>query len=104
MKCPRRFINAADDADHWRDDGTCSYCGSLNPERVLELAENGVGITPTDKDYKIYLAGVNKFYFQHFTKEHMLKFIDLWNAGSLKLAYPGYFYVLPFFIHIEEKE
>ena len=41
MKCPKRFLNAADDADHWRHDGTCSYCGSLRPERFLELADFG---------------------------------------------------------------
>lgn len=101
MKCPKRFINAADDADHWRHDGTCSYCGSLRPERFLELVDSGVQIEPTDKDHKVYIGG-KKFYFQHLNKDQMLAFIELWNEGTLNLAYPGYFYVLPFFIQVED--
>ena len=102
MKCPKRFLNAADDVDHWRHDGTCSYCGSINPDRFLELAEAGVTITPTDKDHKAYIGGTNKFYFKHFTKDHMLRFIELFNQQALVLDYPGYFYVLPFFIQVED--
>lgn len=38
-----------------------------------------------------------KFYFQHLSIDQRKRFVDLMNAGSLKLAYPGRFYVMPFF-------
>ena len=39
----------------------------------------------------------DKFYFQHLSDEERTRFIDLVNAKTMKLAHPGYFYVLPFF-------
>ena len=58
---------------HWREDGTCSYCGSINTDQLFKAIEDGVEIGPTDKSYKIYLngkdapivSGACKFYFQH---------------------------------------
>lgn len=38
-----------------------------------------------------------KFYFQHFSADEQQRFIDLLNAKKLNLAYPGHFYVSPFF-------
>lgn len=38
-----------------------------------------------------------KFYFQHFSVEQQLRFIEMLNAGRIALGYPGYFYNLPFF-------
>ena len=29
------------DATHWRDDGTCSYCGSINPEQLFKAIDDG---------------------------------------------------------------
>lgn len=62
MLCPRRpadpghvfkFLSAEDD---WRDDGSCSYCGSMNPDTLMERLEAGtVSIGATDKNYKIYV-------------------------------------------------
>lgn len=116
----------------WREDGRCSYCGSIKPERLFECIEAGAEITPTDKNYKIYVdsteaapltmtyrncpkdatcTGPNdcthwvteptsrgKFYFQHLDEAGMNRFIEMLNAKRMKFAYPGYFYVPPFFI------
>jgi hypothetical protein len=35
---------------------SCSHCGSLNPDRFMELAREGWEIGPTDKNYKAYLG------------------------------------------------
>lgn len=35
---------------------SCSYCGSLNPARFMELVDAGWWVDPTDKAYKAYLA------------------------------------------------
>ena len=62
MKCPRRIEGAVfkfnDQEDEWRkSDNTCNYCGSLNPDMVMARLENkDVEITPTDKNYKIYVG------------------------------------------------
>ncbi len=40
---------------HWREDGTCSYCGSLSPALFFEAIKNGCELGPTDKDYKVYV-------------------------------------------------
>lgn len=40
----------------WREDGSCSYCGSLNPDTFMARLEAGdVETIPTDKSYKAYL-------------------------------------------------
>ena len=101
--CP---VSAADGMDApltWRDAGvyrTCSYCGSLHPDVFMDLCKQGVELTPTDKDYKVYVshAGTSKFYFEHLPKEQKLEFLAMLNRGELKIAYPGHFYVLPYFI------
>jgi hypothetical protein len=59
--CPRRSEAFRDQQiegspDVWRDDNTCSYCGSLNPALVLErIAAGSVTLEPTDKNYKVYV-------------------------------------------------
>jgi len=136
ITCPRRaegFGHGEEGKDSWREDNTCSFCGSLNPAEVLARVEAGTAtLGPTDKNYKVYVKnsggdpfkqtyrncprdsackGPNdcahwvtrpmqetKAYFQHFSKEQCLKFIDLLNAKKLRLGYPGHFYVRPFFI------
>lgn len=50
-----------DNLDTWRligKDKVCSYCGSLHPERVLELVkEHGLGVLePSTKSYKWYVT------------------------------------------------
>lgn len=88
----------------WREDRTCSYCGSLNPDALMERLEAGdVELGPTDKSYKVYVRDLThrrsdgKFYFQHFSREQQRRFIELYNARKIKMAFPGHFYVLPFF-------
>lgn len=115
--CPRRAESGRDNPDSpfhgsginldtWRDDAAgpcCSYCGSLQPERFLELARAGWIVGPTDKSYKAYLAEdetsgrQSKFYFQHLSVEQQDEFIELHNAQQIKFGHPGGFYVTPFF-------
>jgi hypothetical protein len=67
--CPRRLESYGANqvgADVWesghglagQDDVgvSCSYCGSLNPDRFMQLAGEGWWVDPTDKSYKAYLA------------------------------------------------
>lgn len=106
--CPRRIEDGADKApfrvetDEWqeRSDGYrhCSYCGSISPEEFMRDAKAGVKLGPTDKDYKIYVDGQRKFYFQHLPRPQRLEFLQLLNRGELNFGYPGHLYVLPFFI------
>lgn len=35
---------------------SCSYCGSLHPDRFMDMVERGWWVDPTDKSYKAYLA------------------------------------------------
>ncbi|MGO7089472.1 hypothetical protein AB9E14_23640 [Rhizobium leguminosarum] len=58
--CPRRAEGvpafAAHTKDTWREDGTCSYCGSLNEKTFMCRLEAGdVELGPTDKSYKVYV-------------------------------------------------
>ena len=107
--CPRRSEGGIADTDHdtWRDNGTCSYCGSYNPDVLMAELESGeVTIGPTDKSYKAYLTYPQpdrhgKFYFQHLSEAQMIRFVELHNANALKLSYPHHFYVLPFFMKRE---
>lgn len=111
--CPRReetpaHFNHASDPDDFRDDDTCSYCGSLNPDTLMARLEAGdVTVVPTDKSYKAYVrnaggadfkASEQKFYFQHLSEAQKKRFVDLLNERKIALAYPHRFYVLPFFI------
>ena len=82
----------------------CSYCGAVSGDSFMAFAEAGGQLGPTDKGYKVYLEpteGVQrpgmKFYFQHLSDEQRTRFIELINARTLKIGYPGYFYVLPYF-------
>lgn len=43
-----------------------------------------------------------KFYFPHLDTAQAQKFIEALNARWIKLAAPGHFYVLPFFVKREE--
>jgi hypothetical protein len=47
-------------------------------------------------------AQIGKFYYQHLTDEQRHEFIRLLNERAVKIGYPGYFYVLPYFIQRAE--
>lgn len=62
--CPRvRDETGFDPQAHWKrghgmvgqEEKACSGCGSLHPERFLELVAHGYMVGPTDKNYKAYL-------------------------------------------------
>jgi hypothetical protein len=68
--CPRRMYEAGpwertEGLDSWttghgvvgQDEVglSCSFCGSLNPGRFMELVREGWIVSPTDKSYKAYL-------------------------------------------------
>lgn len=58
--CPRRgegpVIPGYPSEDHFREDGTCSFCGSLAPDEFMRRVEVGdVELGPTDKSYKVYV-------------------------------------------------
>lgn len=62
--CPRRDEGAAGQIftgpDTWRPNGTCSFCGSMNPDTLMELLESGgAELGPTDKSYKVYVSRLN---------------------------------------------
>ena len=172
--CPRRmagypYAEGMAGPDEWRTDragligqgsvgASCSYCGSLHPDRFMELVREGWIVGPTDKSYKAYLgrpvtdedrarrkeawhsepdgiaatvrtmgekdgktpeqidAGIAelwqrqeqatgdscgqeaKFYYQHLSDDQKREFVDLHNARTMHIGYPGHFYSLPFFM------
>lgn len=112
--CPRRYEDTGDAAvgiDGWvtyQDSSIlrCAYCGSVNPEYLLFAMKcrNFITLGPTDKDYKVYVSTpqikYGKFYFQHFYPDQRIEFVRLMNEKSptFMISYPGYFYVLPFFV------
>lgn len=103
--CPRR-MQEVEPIDRWskrNGELACSFCGSMHPDRFMELVEAGFQVVPTDKNYKAYLtdpAGKTlsvKFYYQHLDEAQRLRFIELVNNARMHIAEPGHFYVLPFF-------
>ena len=65
VTCPRRMLDWGpwaheENLDHWNlvgDDKVCSFCGSLHPDRVIELIKQlGTKIVErSDKGYKFYV-------------------------------------------------
>lgn len=81
----------------------CSYCGSMQPEALFSAIERGEHLTPTDKNYKVYVEpGSRKFYFQHFDEAQKMRFIILLNEKKIVFGEPGYFYRMPYFIKFME--
>jgi hypothetical protein len=87
--CPRRAeapyrLPGDDGVDRWEDRGglggqvsagpSCTYCGSLEPDRFMELAEQGWWVDPTDKAYKAYVA-------EPLTDEQVAEQRAEWMAG-----------------------
>lgn len=62
--CPRRMSEFGPwehepNLDTWRPDEpgpSCSFCGSLHPDRFMALVREGWIVGPTDKNYKAYLG------------------------------------------------
>lgn len=100
--------NSKPEDDVWREDKTCSFCGSLHPDEFFRLVEEGRKLTPTDKSYKAYVEGSGspsgKFYFQHLDETAQKKLIDLVNEKKIVFAEPGFFYVPPFFTRPAPRE
>ena len=91
--------------DHWREDGTCSYCGSMSPEGLFEAIGCGAELGPTDKNYKVYVNGGDrivqggargsfggKLYTVHLNRANAARLRELLLAGKVKIGYPGHFY------------
>jgi len=92
--------------DPWEEDGTCSFCGSIEPEKFLNMVRAGEIVTPTDKNYKAYIGkNQDKFYFKHLSSEQKDEFVKLYNNKTMKIwGYDdlgendnGDFYVCPYF-------
>lgn len=71
LPCPRRGpfgLTLSDpDGDKWREDDSCSYCGSLNPDVFMARVEAGdVELVPTGKSYKVYLESVGEAFRQTY--------------------------------------
>jgi hypothetical protein len=109
--CPRRMDEAGpwemkEGLDSWQNrDGVdrCSFCGSIHPDAFMAMTAGGAAeVEPTDKNYKAYIKadglGHAKFYYQHLSAEQRTEFVRRMNAGEFRLAYPGRFYQLPFFV------
>lgn len=125
--CPRRLEELGpwerkENLDSWREDDTCSFCGSLNPATFMaRLAAGTEELVPTDKNYKVYVRNrggesfkqeqtwetreieETKFYFAHLSEDERRAFVEMLNGKKLALAYPGHFYRLPFFCVREAK-
>lgn len=108
MHCPRRGETGATmpglpTEDHWRPDHTCSYCGSYNPDKFMDLMELGTPVGTTTKNYKVYLptvrvSGAGKFYFQHLNIEQRKRFVLLYNNKTIQFDGNYGFEVFPFFM------
>jgi hypothetical protein len=115
--CPSRLWESgpwvsARNMDYWREDYTCSFCGSYHPDEAMRFLRRGGTIVPTDNQNKAYLesnaavqlpgeARRRKIYFHHFQNKHKIEFVNLLYQKKLNIAYPGHFYVLPAFIFEE---
>lgn len=119
FRCPQRGPYVKDSPfqydqkevqDAWRQDGTCSYCGSVSGAAFMKFVQDGGEVTPTDKNYKAYCHGIkpqpvgaDKFYFHHLDEHQKHEFIAALNAKTMKVAFPGHFYNLPYFVGPAEK-
>ena len=108
MFCPRRseIGGRTITLDHWRGDGTCSFCGSVSPDEFMRAIEHGALICPTTKSYKAYLLSstgdTHKFYFQHLSDAQRVRMVELLVMDRLNISEPGFFDPLPFFMRCAE--
>lgn len=110
--CPRRMTDFGpwdreEGLDHWvmyKDEELlhCDFCGSMHPDDFLKFLRDGIELGPTDKNYKAYLhmgpRGQDKFYYQHLDSGQRRELIEMANADQITFGYPGYWYVLPYFV------
>jgi hypothetical protein len=104
--CPIKIQECPPQSPFYKDKdnylkGTCTYCGSLPPDKFMEGVRNGAKVVPTDKNYKAYIDcadGRHKFYFEHLSEEQKIEFVEMLNSKSINIGYPGHFYRLPYFI------
>lgn len=102
QRCPRRgegamMFEKEPLPDYWRvlpnGDKTCSFCGSLHPDSIIEIVKtSGFGVIErSDKSYKWYihrptiknaLEGGIKYYRQHDTPEFINKFNELVSSSK----------------------
>lgn len=78
---------------------------SLTPEEVLAYLEDGATLHPTDKDYKIYIdtdEGMKKAYFEGWSVLQQQQLIEMINRDEVNFSFPGYFYVLPYFMRFAD--
>lgn len=67
-----------------------SYVGNgMTEAEATELVDSEPDIQTGDQ--------IGKFYFQHLSFEQRVEFIALHNAKQMRIGYPGYFYVAPYF-------
>jgi hypothetical protein len=61
--CPRAIESGREGKAIWSSDETCSWCGSLNPDLLMERIAVDISLGPTDKSYKVYVKnkGGQKF-------------------------------------------
>jgi len=69
----------------------------MNPNDFMIAVREGERLTPTDKNYKVYVGqDSKKFYFKHLSMQQKVEFIELYNNNFVVVA--GGFYVLPYFM------
>lgn len=91
--------------------GSCSFCGSMEPNIFMQAVRDGALLEPTDKNYKVYIElgpkDMTKFYFQHLDATQREEFVDLYSRGKIRVwgidekgnqHDRGRFYVLPYFM------
>jgi len=89
--CPRKseatLSSQIDHVSHWREDRTCSYCGSIAPAFLFESIEINCQIGPTDKNYKIYvdLIEPNPEELQVVGVSTDKKFGDGWTTADMEI-------------------
>lgn len=107
--CPERKLHSEipiNNIDKWENRIEkkylyCSFCGSIDPKSLFNELEKKSILTPTDKDYKIYLetkSGKEKFYLWHLEDEDIYKIINLLEKNKVHLNYPYYFYKTPYIL------
>lgn len=114
--CPRRNNEMGpwergDDLDRWEFGHgiitpdlilTCSFCGSVHPDFLMEKIEEGWQVNTTSKGYKLYLGKpegeqVGKAYLQHLSDDQRRAFIDRLNDDTINFGTYGRGGWLPFF-------
>ncbi len=85
--CPRRneVPGMVPDYDFWQGDDSCSFCGSLNPDLLMDLIERGaVTLGPTDKSYKVYVTKIDG---TNFPQWHTRKCPDVMTCDRVSCSH-----------------